>query len=98
MDEEVPERRGKYETTVLYVVQSLIVVAVVAGLGSGVNSRLNSAAINSLTVAFEGFQETLKGLVKSQHQTALINEKQTQQLIFMNEELKECKHDLKLLK
>lgn len=89
------EKRSKYETTVLYVVQSLIVVAAVAGVGSGLNSRLNSAAIDSLWASVNSMQQSLHELAKTQQETALINATQTQQLVFMNDELKECKRSLR---
>ena len=90
-----PERRSKYETTVLYVTQSLIVVAVIAGVGSGLSSRLNSAAIDSIQATVMAMQQSLHELAKTQQETALINATQTQQLVFMNDELKECKRQLR---
>ena len=89
------ERRSKYETAVLYVTQSLIVVAVVAGVGSGLSSRLNSAAIDSLRDTVRSMQQVQYEMARMNHETAIINATQTQQLLSMNDEIKEIKKQLR---
>lgn len=89
------ERRGKYEAAVVYVVQSLIVVAIVAGVGSWSRGWVNSTAIESIRIILDTHSRSMQELARSQNETALINATQTQQLVFMNEMLKECKQDAK---
>jgi hypothetical protein len=95
---QLENRRSKYEMALFHVAQSLVLVAIVAGVGSGISSRVNTASIDSLKTAVTTMQKSQRELAKTQHDTALINEKQTQQLIYLSNALHEFRLDLRELK
>ncbi|MGD8914679.1 MAG: hypothetical protein PVI97_19710 [Candidatus Thiodiazotropha sp.] len=88
----------RFEKIVAYTLNSLIVLGIIAGVGSGFNSRLNTSAIDSLRVSVSSLEQTIKEIAATLNETALINATQTQQLVYLHDQLNECQSDLKELR
>ena len=92
-DHTVEEMR--YAKTVAYVIHFLISAAVVAGVGIGVTVRLNSAALDSMKTVVRAHDDFIRELQLELHNLETTSGVQSQKLLFMGEQLKECQQDLR---
>ncbi|MCG7904620.1 MAG: hypothetical protein JAY60_19620 [Candidatus Thiodiazotropha weberae] len=89
---------GTFDKILMATAQTLIPMAIAAGLVSWGGSWRNADAIEQLQKITDRQSETMIGIVKTLEAIAIINERQTVQLRVLDRDVGECRVDIKDMK
>ena len=97
---EIQEKRGPstFDKILMGTAQTLIPMAIIAGVVSWNSSWRNADAIATLQTTSKEHSQIMNGIVKALEAIAIINERQTVKLNVLDRDVGECRVDLKDMK